>query len=252
MDRACARAVELGVPAVAFTEHVEFTSCLPGDALAVDDPVLDWWSAIQPLDVAGYFACVSECRERYPDLRITAGIETGEPHLFADSVRRVLSSGPFHRVLGSLHAIVYGGRLTGIDRLLYAHDPDTIMRTYFRELVTMIENSDVFGVLAHVDYPRRYWPAGTDAYRETDFEDEYRAVFRALAGTGRALELNTKSPLASVTLLDWWRDSGGTAVSFGSDAHRPWLVGTRFALAVDIVEAAGFRPGRDPADFWHR
>ena len=27
-------------------------------------------------------------------------------------------------------------------------------------------------------------------------------------------------------------------------------VGDRFKLAVDIVEQAGFRPGRDPYDFW--
>jgi histidinol-phosphatase (PHP family) len=50
--------------------------------------------------------------------------------------------------------------------------------------------------------------------------------------------------------MRWWREEGGTAVSFGSDAHLPNRVGDRFKLAVDIVEAAGFRPGRDPYDFW--
>jgi histidinol-phosphatase (PHP family) len=39
-------------------------------------------------------------------------------------------------------------------------------------------------------------------------------------------------------------------VSFGSDAHLPQRVGDRFKLAVDVVEAAGFRSGRDPYDFW--
>ena len=43
-------------------------------------------------------------------------------------------------------------------------------------------------------------------------------------------------------LLMWWRDSGGTAVSFGSDAHQYWRVGDRFKAAVDMAEAAGF-PG---------
>jgi histidinol-phosphatase (PHP family) len=32
----------------------------------------------------------------------------------------------------------------------------------------------------------------------------------------------------------------------------PARVGDRFKQAVDIVEAAGFRPGRDPYDFWRR
>jgi histidinol-phosphatase (PHP family) len=53
-----------------------------------------------------------------------------------------------------------------------------------------------------------------------------------------------------VDLVRWWRDEGGTAVSFGSDAHLPQRVGDRFKLAVDVVEAAGFRAGHDPYDFW--
>ncbi len=116
----------------------------------------------------------------------------------------------------------------------------------------MVRASDVFQVLAHVDYPRRYWPGGRERYAERPFEAEYREVFRALAETGRALEVNTTSPLASVDLVRWFREEGGEAVSFGSDAHTPHAVGQRFDLAVDVVEAAGFRPGRDRFDFWRR
>ncbi len=53
-----------------------------------------------------------------------------------------------------------------------------------------------------------------------------------------------------MTLIGWWREEGGDAVSFGSDSHHPLRVGARFDLAVDIVEAAGFKPGRDRYDFW--
>ena len=77
-------------------------------------------------------------------------------------------------------------------------------------------------------------------------------MFRALAGTGRALEVNTSSPLASVDLVRWFREEGGEAISFGSDAHQPKAVGQRFDLAVAVVESAGFRPGRDRFDFWRR
>ncbi len=116
----------------------------------------------------------------------------------------------------------------------------------------MVEGSGVFQVLAHVDFPRRYWPGGRERFVEKDYEEEYRAVFRSLAGTGRALEVNTSSPLASVDQVRWFREEGGEAVSFGSDAHDPSAVGQRFDLAVDVVEAAGFRPGRDRFDFWRR
>ena len=46
-------------------------------------------------------------------------------------------------------------------------------------------------------------------------------MFRALAATGRALEVNTSSPLASVDQVRWFHEEGGEAVSFGSDAHAP-------------------------------
>ena len=127
---------------------------------------------------------------------------------------------------------------------------DEVMRYYFAELVRLIEGSDLYQVLAHLDFPRRYWPKGPHLYREDAFEEEYRTVLRALASTGRVLEVNTKSPLASVDQIRWWREEGGTAVSFGSDAHLPRRVGDRFKLAVDVVEAAGFKAGHDPYDFW--
>jgi len=124
------------------------------------------------------------------------------------------------------------------------------MRLYFTELLRLVEGSDIFQVLAHLDFPRRMWPRSAAPYKERAFEPEIRAVLHALAASGRILEVNTKSPLVSPERLRWWREAGGTAVSFGSDAHQPWRVGDRFKLAVDVVEAAGFRAGRDRFDFW--
>ena len=251
MRRACERAVRLGLPSIAFTEHLDFTVWHEDDA-ATSQGLVDRHPAHQlPIDVQGYFAELEECRDRFPDLRILSGVEAGEPHLFAASVAAHLREAPVDRVLGSLHSLSLDGRLVGVGRLLYA-DPAATMRRYLGEMVTMIESSEVFQVLAHVDFPRRYWPGGTHRYVEKTYEEEYRAVFRALASTGRALEVNTSSPLASVDQVRWFHEEGGAAVSFGSDAHAPTAVGQRFDLAVDIVEAAGFRPGRDRFDFWRR
>ena len=251
MRRACERAVVLGLPAIAFTEHLDFTVWHENDA-ATSRGLIDRHPAHQlPIDVDGYFADLEECRDRFPGLRIWSGVETGEPHLFAASVANHLQNSPVDRVLGSLHSLNLDGRLVGVGRLLWA-DADGTMRRYLGELVTMIESSDVFQVLAHCDFPRRYWPDGRDRYVEKAFEEEYRAVFRALARTGRALEVNTTSPLASVDQVRWFHEEGGEAVSFGSDAHQPGAVGQQFDLAVDVVEAAGFRPGHDRFDFWRR
>ena len=251
MARACERAVARGVPAIAFTEHLDFTVWLEEDR-ATADGLIDRHPAQQtPIDVVAYFADLEECRERFPELRIWSGVETGEPHLFAASIAAHLRNSPVDRVLGSLHSLELDGRLVGVTRVLW-NDPAGTMRRYLAELVDMIDSSDVFQVLAHCDFPRRYWPGGVHKYVEKDFEEEYRAVFRALASTGRALEVNTSSPLASADQVRWFHEEGGEAVSFGSDAHQPERVADKFGLAVDVVEAAGFRPGRDRFDFWRR
>jgi histidinol-phosphatase (PHP family) len=256
MELACARAVELGLPGVAFTEHVDFTEWGAADVsdTGVRPARVGPRPHVQPLDVAGYSADLARCRESFPGLRILSGIEAGEPHLFAGSVAQTLASGDFDRVLGSLHAIEYDGALDFVDDDLFRRlDPHDLMRRYFAEMLVLVEGSSVFSVLAHCDYPRRYWPTQRAGhYAETEFEEEYRAVFRSLASSGRALEINTRSPLASVELVRWWRQEGGDAISFGSDAHDPWCVGKGFDVAVDIAEAAGFKPGRDRVDFWRR
>ncbi|MBO0820536.1 MAG: PHP domain-containing protein [Nocardiopsaceae bacterium] len=250
MDLCCRQAVDIGLPAVAFTEHLEFTEGGDGDLATGATTDARWRIRIKPLDVAGYLADIAECRERFPGLRILSGVEAGESHLFAASASEIVDGHDFDRVLGSLHAVPYEGKLIGADALFGLMPDDEAMRYYFAELIRLIEDSGMFQVLAHLDFPRRYWPRGPHRFTEAPFEEEYRAVLRALARSGRVLEINTKTPLASADMVRWWREEGGDAVSFGSDAHVPGRVGDRFKLAVDVVEQAGFRPGRDPYDFW--
>lgn len=250
MDECCRWAVANGVPAVAFTEHVDFVRWSEGDHGGLELPGR---AHVGPLDVAGYLASIERCRARYPQLRIRTGVEAGEAHLFAGSLDGVLASAPFERVLGSLHAIPDGGRLEYVDTVIARQQPAEVVRRYFAELLRLVEGSAAFEVLAHVDYPRRAWSRYcATPFRETDFEAEYRAVFAALASSGRVLEVNTRSPLPTPDLLRWWHGAGGGAVSFGSDAHQAYRVGARFDLAVAVAEDAGFRPGRDRYDFWRR
>lgn len=97
--------------------------------------------------------------------------------------------------------------------------------------------------LAHINYAARYWPASQGGYHNADFEGEYRAALRALAQSSRAMEINTSGYLPlGASLLTWWREEGGPAVSFGSDAHDPFTIGHQFASAAALAQGAGFGP----------
>src|ERR1700759_3543574 len=179
MRESCRKAVELGLPAIAFTEHVDFKRWGAGDGRPGVEVPRTHRAGSEPLDVEGYLASIEGCREEFPEVRVVAGMEAGEPHLFPGSLDRVLRAGSFDRVLGSLHAVVDDGVL-GAAAYPRRDDPEQLMRRYLGELLSLVESSEVFEVLAHADFPRRNWPSGTP-FEEKASEEEYRAVFRALA-----------------------------------------------------------------------
>src|ERR1700730_14563934 len=85
MVRSCEQALAAGLPAVAFTDHLDFTVASSEDVIAVEHIDPRPYSAMRLLDVPGYLASVQDCRERFPDLRILTGAEIGEAQLCAAS-----------------------------------------------------------------------------------------------------------------------------------------------------------------------
>jgi histidinol-phosphatase (PHP family) len=240
MEKSCERALEIGLPAIAFTDHADFVK-VHADQYCVD--------------IAGYLDSVERCRARFPGLRILSGVELGEPHWFPEETAAILMAGPLDKVLGSVHCVRLGGDLLDASQFVpRGVDIAEATREYFRELVTMAEGDQPFEVLAHVDYPKRYWPKDA-RYVEKDFEAEIRAVLRSAVATGRVLEVNTTRGdrlCPDITVVRWWRELGGQAVQYGSDAHSPDKVAEGFEIAAQMVEAAGFKPARDPVSPWRR
>jgi histidinol-phosphatase (PHP family) len=255
MERTCARAVELGLQAVAFTEHVDYTTWTVsvGD---LDDHeglkvfVTPEGSLTPPeLNLDGYLECLQRCRDQFPDLRIVSGVELGEPHWHTGAAVKLLDGAGLDRVLGSLHCMPVGRGFADILYLYRHHEPADVVRQYLAEIPRMIGSSDAFAVLAHIDYPLRFWPATAGPFDPLGFEAEFRHALRALAVGDRALEVNTRVPLHP-EIVRWWKAEGGKAVTFGSDAHDPAGLARGFTEAMAMVESHGFRPGRHAYDYW--
>lgn len=242
MEDSCRRAIEIGLPAIAFTEHA------------------DWAIVHQnqhPVDIHGYLDAVERCRARFPNLRILTGVELGEPHRFRKETEAMLAAGPLDQVLGSVHSIDYGGGKIDASQFRRREGIDfpAAVRAYFGEVLAMVETDLPFETLAHIDYPKRYWPEGAPPYREKDYEEDIRAVLAAAARTGRVLEVNTtrgECLCPDITVVRWWRQAGGRAVQYGGDAHQPDKVAEGFKVATQMVESAGFKPARDPVSVWRR
>jgi histidinol-phosphatase (PHP family) len=255
MEETCRRAAEMGLPAVAFTEHADFTPwLLPPDHKTPDQLrqlVSDGVLTPPPLDLDGYRSCLQRCRERFGGLRILSGVELGEPHWHAGHAAALLGEGGFDRVLAAVHSGPADGGFDEIGTLVRGGNPARVLRGYLAETVALVSQFRDFDVLAHIDYPVRRWPREAGPCDPHDFQDEYRHVLRTLADAGKALEVNTRVPLHP-QILAWWRDEGGQAITFASDAHEPAAIAAGFADAARMADAAGFAAGRDPCGFWHR
>lgn len=242
MERSCERALQIGLPAIAFTEHADWALVHQGQ---------------HSVDIAGYLDAVERCRARFRNLRILTGVELGEPHWFPKETAEVLAAGPLDIVHGSIHCIRLDGEMIDASQFRQRAGLDfpAAVREYFRETLAMVDSGQSFETLAHLDYPKRYWLAGAAPYREQDYEAEIRAILVAAARTGRVLEVNTTRGqilCPDITVVRWWREVGGQAVRYGSDAHQPDKVAEGFAVATQMVESAGFKPSPDPGFVWRR
>jgi histidinol-phosphatase (PHP family) len=255
MEATCARAVELGLGSVAFTEHLDLTPwTLSPEELSPREHLAslagpDGRLTPPRLDVTGYLAGIARCRDLFPQLRILSGIEAGEPHRHAAAVAEVLGAGTFDRVLGSLHCLPDGDGFVEPPSLYRRLPAPDVVRTYLAEVTRLVSGDAPFEVLAHIDYVARYWPERSGPFDPDRFEDAFREALHALARSGRALEVNTRRrPYPQ--LVRWGREEGGRTLTFGSDAHDPDAVAKGFTDAAGLAEACGFRPGGRPEDPW--
>lgn len=257
MRRTCSRAVRIGVPAVIFTEHLDVSGwrAAPEDFTEHQRLLIDRDGLMQPpaLDADGYFDSIERCRHEFPDLRILTGVELGQPHLDRRAAEALVDFSALDRVNGSLHTLPLGGGQRSEPVTLFREwtDPAEVVWTYLAEVPVMVGAGD-FDVFTHIDYAARSWP--TDEHGPFDhrlFEDGFRQAMRAIASSGRALEMNTGRPLRP-WIPQWWAEEGGRAVSFGSDDHITAGLAAHFHEAMALLEHFGFAPGSRPEDFWTR
>ena len=163
MAAMCAQAVRIGLPAIAFTEHLDFNGRVrfhPDDLVPHQRKYLndDGYLVLPAFDVEGYLNCIDRCRHRFPDLLILTGVEFGQPHLFEAEARQLLDLDALDRVNGSLHTLAIGHDRSEPSTLYRVRAPEDVVAAYLLEVPRMVAGSQAFDVFTHLDYAARSWP----------------------------------------------------------------------------------------------
>jgi histidinol-phosphatase (PHP family) len=176
-------------------------------------------------------------------LTIRMGIEIGEPHEYRQIVES-LSVWPFDVVIGSVHYI--GTR--GVHAALFDEVPlQEALEAYF-DLDLQIASCGLVDVLGHLDYFQRYTlQRNMPPFDPRAWEKTIRSILQAVIDNDLALEVNTSGVrqrpgvcFPGRTILTWYYDMGGRAVTVGSDAHYVEHVGANLADAVKLLREIGF------------
>ena len=210
-----------GCPAIAFTEHLDFTVWHDDDRATAEG-----WSTGTPrhqlpIDVEGYFAELAEVPRPVPRAAdLVRRRDRGAAPVRGERRPPTCATPPVDRVLGSLHSLL-DGRLVGVGRLLLRRRRRDDAPLPRRAGGHDREQRRLPGARALSTSRAATGPAArTGTWRRPSRRSTGRCSGR-WPRTGRALEVNTTSPLASVDQVRWFHEEGGEAVSFGSDAHQP-------------------------------
>lgn len=247
-----ARAEELGLPAIACTEHMPLRKPPPGLTRPADAPEgrqTSWHMAWQDLPV--YVAEVQRLADEHPNIEVLLGLEFDYWPGVETHIAELQQMYPWDFMLGSVHYVGDFGIDSEEDLERWEHsDADAVWEEYFA-LLTEAVSTGLFDVIGHADLAKKF------NYRpQRDPRPWYESFLVAARDAGAAIELNTAG------LRKWCAEiypgreflriarAYGVPIAFGSDAHRPADIGSGFDEAVALARSAGyreyrhFRPGR--------
>ncbi|MFA5043588.1 MAG: histidinol-phosphatase HisJ family protein [Kiritimatiellia bacterium] len=224
-----ARAVELGLPEICFTDHVPN----PDGYDPVNRMRLDQFTL--------YRTMVADLARANRPL-VLFGVEADYYEGCENFLRDWLPRQEFDLVLGSVHYIDNWGFDNPDERHVWdSVDVTNTWRTYFG-LIGKLADSRWANVVGHLDLPKKFGHRPSDR----DLKEMAQPALDRVAEAGMAIEINSSGlrrpvheiyPSALLLALAKERD---IPICFGSDAHRPEEVGWEFDASLALARSAGY------------
>jgi histidinol-phosphatase (PHP family) len=201
------RAKAMGMKAITFTDHHDI------------DPAHPLFRV--PIDFDAYFKQALAV-QKTSDITMRIGVEVGyQSHVKAD-IKNFIRAHPFEYVILSIHYLDKKDLYTG--EYFKGKTAYEAYEHYFQMCLEAIDQIDDFDTFGHLDYIGRYSPFPD--YQFAQHETTIDQILNLLIKKQKNLEINTSGFLTqqraypAQTIVQRYRQLGGTRLILGSDAHR--------------------------------
>ncbi|MDE6567025.1 MAG: PHP domain-containing protein [Lachnospiraceae bacterium] len=133
------QATAINLQMLCFTDHVDFNK---------NDYGYNHYNPEKFFE--GYHRVKASCKNR---IRLFAGIEFSEPHLYAEKLNQLSSDYPYDYIIGSIHWI---GNLFPCQEVQNRFSAKEFYTLYWKEVLNTVKQGG-FDALGHIDFPKRYY-----------------------------------------------------------------------------------------------
>ncbi len=234
-----ARAIEMGMHEICFTNHVETHDKQTGKAVFDPKEARERFKAIkQELD---------EVQAEFPQVRIKFGAELEYVPEHMEALAQFVADTPFDFILGSVHIV----QSVIIASHKFAHQlyqkvgEETAYLAYFELLQKMVAWGH-FDAVSHFDINKKAGVQFYGPFQPEKYKDQIRLILYAMKEKEIGLELNTKcinnrchEIFPHPTILKWALEIGIKHFTLSSDAHKIEDVSQHIQYAFDLAKELG-------------
>lgn len=233
MEAMIQKGIELGLPAMCFTEHMDLD--FPCGTLSF------------LTDMPSYQDTFRKMQDKYAsEIPLYFGLELGlQPHL-KEEIPALAASFDFDFLIGSTHV---ADRMDPYQKTYYEGRSE--YEGYFRYFEVLLENLKTFSCFdtcGHIDYVVRYGPNRNQDYSYKKYQDILDEILKVLVEKGIGLECNTAGfkyglghPNPTEDILIRYRELGGEILTLGSDGHEPEHLAYDFDRIGDLLKSCGYK-----------
>lgn len=235
MEEMIQKGIQLGLPAMCFTEHMDLDFPENSENLTFQ------------VDLPAYREKFCKMQEKYASrIPLYFGLELGlQPHL-KEEIPAIAASYDFDFLIGSTHI---ADRLDPYSPKFYEgrSEYESYLR-YFEVILENLTTFSCFDTCGHIDYVVRYGPNKNQNYSYKKYQDVIDAILHLLIDKGIGLECNTAGfkyglghPHPTEEILVRYRELGGELLTLGSDAHKPEHLAYDFNHTGELLKSCGFK-----------